>query len=93
MSEFNPAKHRPKCLNCGRPLRKQTHYMKLAKDDPDPSHYENGRPVLQITKRYERDYRHDRYVNVWLGDYGDYGDNVFCGITCGYWWARKQLKK
>lgn len=53
---------RPRCLNCGKPLRRF---------------------------RY-RDTEH----NVGKGrEYGDYGDNHFCGLTCGYRWSIAMLAR
>jgi hypothetical protein len=36
-------------------------------------------------------YTRDSVDRTFLGDYGGYGDNKFCGINCGYAWAVRYL--
>lgn len=32
-------------------------------------------------------------TRVFLGTYGYYGDDLFCGLNCGYRWARAALRE
>ena len=51
-----------------------------------PKEYE-GQIVLQITRKYKFINGNEYVFNIWLGDWGGYGDNCFCGLRCGYKWA------
>ena len=33
-----------------------------------------------------------RWVHVWDGTFGPYGDNRFCSKNCAYWWAVKHSR-
>ena len=53
---------------------------------------------LRPQTRHVRDERTDagffaRAVYEFSGHYGDYGDDAFCGVTCGYRYARALLHK
>lgn len=82
---------KPTCKWCGKPLRKHilTDYKSV--DEP-PTEYKD-RPVLKVTSRYEFINGETFAFNVWLGDWGGYGDNCFCGQRCGYKWAVSQQKQ
>jgi|SRR5215467_8724030 len=81
------------CLWCGRKLRrKQTKVARIVEtkrtepktikdekwgyDKPDPA----GGTVEKIVKETE-------YVGTGEFTYGDYGDDKFCGLSCGYCFA------
>jgi hypothetical protein len=81
----------PKCRWCGKPLRKYTYAVSVPTNTP-PKEYK-GRPVLQVTRTYKF-LSGDTYLfNLWLGDWGGYGDSCFCGLRCGYQWSVSKLVK
>lgn len=83
--------NRPTCKWCGKPLQKfiQTEYTTT---DIPPTECK-GRPVLKITNRYKFISGEKYAFNIWLGDWGGFGDGFFCGQRCGYQWAVSQLKQ
>lgn len=85
---------------CGKFLRKKTYSVEHTKGTPDPTtfvHFKGDAPkkVLQITRRRPSLYNRetDESLNVWCGEYGGYGDNFFCGLTCGWQWAVKEKRR
>ena len=85
MNEIKP----PNCQCCGKPLRKFTIPV-IATDEPKDY---KGRPILKITYVYKFIGGEKSSFYLWLGDFGGYGDNLFCGLKCGYKWAIRRLKK
>jgi len=90
--------NRPKCRACGKPLRKRTSSVEVPSGAPAPTEY-LGQKVVQTLRRKPLTYRPvgsgekppDR-VSFWCGDWGGYGDNLFCGLNCGYDWAIRNAK-
>jgi hypothetical protein len=48
-----------------------------------------GRTVLKIVK--DQTIGIERWMYVWLGDWGHQGNGYFCSKGCGYTWALKTL--
>lgn len=80
---------RPRCLLCNKPLRKKT-ALAILPVDSDPklligARHEWAGTILAITKaRDPIPGAKDKFVRVWCGHYGDYGDDMFCNMTCGW---------
>lgn len=75
------------CKWCGAPLRKYKRYAHNVEPGHTPTE-SHGRPVLQILRRHPcvtvGDTVKTESLDLWCGEYGDYGDNHFCGLRCGY---------
>jgi hypothetical protein len=66
---------RPRCLHCNRELR------------PNYS-WDGPRPWLRGTDNEpDAQSKWDREHKIFLGTYGAYRDNRFCGLNCGYNYA------
>lgn len=79
------------CRHCNKQLRKRTYWMVVGEGDPDPLYLWPDEPfkrtVRKVMSRKQSltPGKHD--VRVWCGDWGNYGDDKFCGLRCGYNWA------
>ena len=53
------------------------------------------RPICSHCGAPLRRYRYREHQELNHGgksQWGDYGDNIFCGLRCGYWWALSRFK-
>lgn len=77
----------PTCLNCGKKLIKKTRSENIPSGTPTPTEL-GGRPVVQVVSRKPDSLHHgEDKLSLWMGDWGGYADNFFCGLNCGYQWA------
>jgi hypothetical protein len=83
---------KPICLFCGKPLRKYAHSYETVPGTPVPLQV-NGKKVVQVLRR-KKSIRGEKVerLSLWCGEWGDYGDNFFCGLNCGYRWAVMRVK-
>jgi hypothetical protein len=71
---------RPRCLFCNKELR--------------PNYgYDVPRPIFCGEDSHERTAQFNREHKIFKGTYGGYGDNLFCGLNCGFYWARSHAKR
>lgn len=85
---------KPICLSCGKPLRKRTYSQELKAGAEAPKKI-YGKDVIQVVGRKALSHRADQIterVSLWCGEWGGYGDNFFCSLTCGYSWAVMGVK-
>lgn len=85
---------KPTCLFCGKPLRKKSHSLELKAGEQVPQTL-YGKDVVEILRRSRLSHRADgitERASVWCGDWGNYGDNFFCGLNCGYRWALMRVR-
>jgi hypothetical protein len=95
-----PVGQRPRCLHCERELRpnyrremppisvRTGEIVRNRKPssfggEPEYEEYENSR---SLTDAERKEWRKD-HPPQFLGTYGGYMDNRFCGLNCGYKWA------
>lgn len=71
-----PVGQRPQCLFCARELRPNFKWVQI------PYHFDP-----QQRKQWRKDHPRE-----FKGTYGSYGDNRFCGLTCGHSWAVRHSK-
>ena len=87
----------PLCLTCGRRLRKYTCSISGFADEPPPTRItRNGEPCEIVSKRkraWQTDGRDVMIYGLWAGRWGDYGDDLFCGLNCAARWARQHAKR
>lgn len=92
------AAEKPMCRCCGKPLRKRTYSAEVPNGAPAPTEV-NGRKVVAVVRRRTLAYRRmgeeksPESVSVWCGTWGNYGDNFFCGLGCGYKFAVLFMRK
>lgn len=85
---------KPICLLCGKLLRKKAHSLELKAGEPAPQTI-YGKDVVEILRRCRLSHRADgitERVSLWCGEWGNYGDNFFCGLNCGYRWALMRVR-
>lgn len=82
-------KDRPVCKQCGKPLRPYTH-AEDAETIEDVEHMAERGDV--VTRQHLQSYC-GSFVNVWRGEWGSYGDNLFCGLRCGYRYGKASAEK
>ena len=78
--ELKPRGQRPKCLYCGKELRPN-----FRDDEPLPQG--SYRWTAQQRTAWDRQHKH------FDGTYGRYNDSLFCGLNCGYRWAKKNARR
>ena len=79
---------RPACLWCFAPLSRQTWPAPADVQVGDTLDGFPGEPVVEVLRRSDGG-RLGAGSTVWLGRVGRYGDGRFCGLNCGYRWARE----
>lgn len=72
-----PVGQRPVCLTCRKELRPNFKWIE--------------RP-FNLSEEALRQWKQDN-PRQFLGTYGGYGDNLFCGLGCGYQYAVHRSKK
>jgi hypothetical protein len=72
-----PVGKRPKCLNCGKELRPNFHRESVPYS------------LYGSSKEQEQQAWKKAHPRQFLGTYGGYRDNRFCGLNCGYQYALK----
>lgn len=104
---LKPVGQRPRCLHCERELRPRLERERPPLNVPTgkthpfrtPSSYATGKPEFEELPEYrpltdaERRQWVKEHPAKFLGVYGDYGDNRFCGLRCGYEWATEHSKE
>jgi len=81
--ELKPPGQRPRCKHCNRELR--PNFTSPTLDMPTALY---GEANSEARKQWEAE-----HPKQFMGTYGGYSDNLFCGLRCGYRWAVKQLTK
>lgn len=74
----------PKCLNCNKTLRKHTLLAVVPRGEPPPRTFRDRTVVACVRTSEPTISSTETWHSVWLGDYGAYADNFFCGRGCGY---------
>lgn len=86
------AAKKPRCIRCGKSLRKRTYGVEVLAGAPAPTEC-YGRKVVSVISRRTLSFRRKdseappEDVSVWCGEWGSYGDNRFCGLRCGWRYA------
>jgi hypothetical protein len=85
---------KPICNHCGRQLVKHTHkWNSKDKDDKTPEPKVGQKTIHGVVQQIIRvtdSETFGRWVSFWCGEWGRYGDDRFCGLRCGYMWAKKR---
>lgn len=82
-----PVAQRPRCLYCDRPLRAQFDWPE---ESQVPSEILGPRTTTTVYFNAVWDWR--KANKFFSGHYGDYKDDRFCGLNCGYHWAVNHSK-
>jgi hypothetical protein len=91
--------HRPRCRHCGKRLLKHTYSwwpgVGYGHRPEVGCAAEEGRVVEIIrTKPLNDGYAEPRVrITYWCGEWGYYGNELFCSLRCGYVWAVRTLKQ
>lgn len=82
----------PKCKRCGKQLKKRI-YAVMVKPGQSPPVEFHGKKVLEAVKRENHMGGTVDEYEIWRGEWGYNGDDFFCTLRCGYWWAVEQVRK
>lgn len=77
----------PKCLHCGKPLGRNWSSWGRWNKDPAPVVGASTPWGTIIEVRPVACSIDDSACKFWTGQFGRYGDGMFCGLNCGYRWA------
>lgn len=88
---------RPNCKACAKPLRPYRFRLEALLKSAN----EYRQKAIAADDKPNRDYYNRRAAEDELTaastkpteQWGGYGDNFFCGLTCAYTWAVRQCKK
>jgi hypothetical protein len=83
----------PKCVECSKPLRKYTYSAEVETGSPHPTVMYNKRVVEVVRVKILTYKTNATRLSLWCGEWGDYGDDRFCGLRCGHKWAVKHAPK
>jgi hypothetical protein len=105
---LKPTGQRPRCLHCDRELRPRLRREKPPLNVPTGKmitvraphsygpttkpEYEEVPCYRPMTDTERRQWTREHPAKF-LGVYGDFGDNRFCGLRCGYEWALAHSKE
>lgn len=86
---------KPKCWNCGKPLRLKTYpvvvpkQVAVAKNEHVNTYsFDYGHLKGRVTSVRENLHPKDTVsIYIHTGTYGEYGDNRWCGQRCAHAWA------
>jgi hypothetical protein len=81
-----PKGQRPKCLFCGKELRPVFEQHLPGWGVPSSPDYIPGPSLYGDALRA---YKETHEWKTFTGRYGGYGDNRFCGLNCGYGYAKR----
>lgn len=80
----------PNCLYCGKKLLRKYHWTRGATDAEAKAKIPKEATRIQKIKPKFDGHIEWRY---WLGEWGAYRDNYFCGLRCGYNYGVSKAKE
>lgn len=79
---------RPKCKQCGKALNAYRRSERVNSQAEADALVAKSTAEQQATiKDLSSLYRRPEFLVITTRGYGGYGDNLFCGLRCGYKWA------